>query len=161
MSSGGTDDLYREVILDHYRSPRNQGRLDPPSVATRGSNPLCGDEVELWLAFEGGRIAAVAFEGQGCSISQASASLMTEVIRGKSAADATALLGHFRTMMADDGVPLPQDAALGDLEALQGVRRYPVRVRCALLAWNVLQEGLDLYADHANSPADRGAVSEP
>jgi nitrogen fixation NifU-like protein len=160
MSSGGPDDLYRGIILEHYRSPRNQGRLGAPAVATRGSNPLCGDEVELSLAIEGGRIAAVAFQGRGCSISQASASLMTEGIKGKTVADVTALLGRFQSMLTDADASAPADAPLGDLDALQGVRRYPVRVRCALLAWNVLQEGLELYATRRPGPTEPRAASD-
>ena len=154
MSIGGIDDLYREIILDHYQSPRNQGRLDAPDVATQGSNPLCGDEIEVSLAIDGGRIADVAFQGRGCSISQASASMMTESIKGKSVAEAEELLGTFKTIMTDKNAPEADEDALGDLEALQGVRRYPVRVKCALLAWNVLKEGLDLYEAGAHNGAD-------
>jgi nitrogen fixation protein NifU and related proteins len=145
MSVSGIDDLYREIILDHYQSPRNQGRLGAPDVATQGSNPLCGDEIEVSLLLDGGRIADVAFQGRGCSISQASASMMTESIKGKSVAEAERLLGTFKTIMTDKNAPAADDDTLGDLEALQGVRRYPVRVKCALLAWNVLKQGLDLY----------------
>ncbi len=145
MSVSGIDDLYREIILDHYQSPRNQGRLDAPDVATQGSNPLCGDEIEVSLAIDDGRIADVAFQGRGCSISQASASMMTESIKGKTVAEAEEMLGTFKTVMTDKNAPEVDEDLLGDLEALQGVRRYPVRVKCALLAWNVLKEGLDLY----------------
>ena len=105
MSIGGLDDLYREIILDHYQSPRNQGRLPAPDVATQGNNPLCGDDVEVSLAIRDGRIAAVAFQGRGCSISQASASMMTESIKGKTLAEAAAILGTFKTMMMDKNAP--------------------------------------------------------
>jgi nitrogen fixation protein NifU and related proteins len=143
MSIGGLDELYREVILDHYQSPRNRGRLDAPDVATQGTNPLCGDEIEVSLAVKDGRIADVAFQGRGCSISQASASMMTESIKGKTVEEVAELFGTFKTLMTDRNPPEIDVDELGDLEALQGVRRYPVRVKCAILPWNVLREGLD------------------
>src|SRR4051812_19531278 len=143
MSIGGLDELYREGILDHYQSPRNRGRLDAPDVATQGTNPLSGDEIEVSLAVKDGRIADVAFQGRGCSISQASASMMTESIKGKTVEEAAELLGTFKTLMTDRNAPEIDPDELGDLEALQGVRRYPVRVKCAILPWNVLREGLD------------------
>jgi nitrogen fixation NifU-like protein len=146
MSTGGIDDLYREIILDHYQSPRNRGRLPTPDLTTRGSNPLCGDEVELSLAITDGHIVDVAFQGQGCSISQASASMMTETIRGKTLAEVVQVLGTFKTMMTTKGELQVDPECLGDLGALQGVRPYPVRVKCALMPWNVLKEGLDAFA---------------
>ena len=145
MSIGGLDDLYREVILDHYQSPRNRGRLPAPDVATQGTNPLCGDEIELSLAIADGRIANVAFQGRGCSISQASASMMTESIKGKRLDEAAEVLDTFKTMMTNKNAADVDAEELGELEALQGVKRYPVRVKCAILPWNVLKEGLDLY----------------
>jgi nitrogen fixation NifU-like protein len=153
MSIGGIDDLYRDIILDHYQSPRNQGRLPEPDVATQGSNPLCGDEIELSLLIRDGRIADVAFQGRGCSISQASASMMTEGIKGKTLAEAEDLLGSFKTMMTDKNAPELDEDELGELEALQGVKRYPVRVKCAILPWNVLREGLDVYEAGAGQSA--------
>src|SRR5579884_384460 len=150
MSIGGIDDLYRDIILDHYQSPRNQGRLAEPDVATQGSNPLCGDEIEISLLIRDGRIADVAFQGRGCSISQASASMMTESIKGKTLAEAADLLGTFKTMMTDRNAPDLAEDEIGELEALQGVKRYPVRVKCALLPWNVLREGLDVYGSRAS-----------
>ena len=151
MSIGGIDDLYREVILDHYQSPRNQGRLSAPDVATQGSNPLCGDEIEVSLAIDGGRIADVAFQGRGCSISQASASMMTENIKGKTLDEAADLLGTFKTLMTDRNAPDLDADEIGELEALQGVKRYPVRVKCALLPWTALQEAVDLYRKRTKS----------
>ncbi|HLI26854.1 MAG TPA: SUF system NifU family Fe-S cluster assembly protein [Chloroflexota bacterium] len=139
------DELYREVILDHYQSPRNRGRLADPDVASAGSNPLCGDEIELSLRIRDGQVADVAFEGRGCSISQASASMMTEAIKGRPLAEVREVLGAFKRLMTERDATDVDLAALGDLEALQGVRRYPVRVKCAVLPWNVLQESLDLY----------------
>ncbi len=150
MSLGGIDDLYREIILDHYQSPRNRGRLPQPDVATHGANPLCGDEIELSLAIRDGRIAEVAFQGRGCSISQASASMMTETIKGKTLAEAEELLHTFKTLMTDRDAAVDVEA-LGELEALQGVKRYPVRVKCAILPWNVLQEVLELYSTRARA----------
>ena len=143
------EDLYREVILDHYRNPRNQGHLESPDAVAEGVNPLCGDEITIQLNFDGDRVTDVAIEGQGCSISQSSSSMMTEAIKGKSRAEIETLTGQFRDMMSLDGEvdigldPERPGAVLGDLEALQGVRKYPVRIKCASLGWNVLQDALD------------------
>jgi nitrogen fixation NifU-like protein len=135
------DDLYRDLILDHYRHPRNRGNLEHASAKVDGYNPLCGDEVELELLFDSeGVIEDVAFKGRGCSISQASTSMMTDLIKGHSKAEAQHFVDAFKHMMTD-----PEDeppAELGDLEALQGVAKFPVRVKCATLAWNVLEQGL-------------------
>ncbi len=136
------DDLYRDIILDHYRSPRNRGRLERPDVATQGNNPLCGDEIEVSLVVKDGRVEDIRFDGRGCSISQASASMMTEEVKGKTLEEAKALVAAFKGMMHGDHEPAEDE--LGDLEALQGVRKYPVRVKCALLSWNTLLEGLEL-----------------
>jgi nitrogen fixation NifU-like protein len=134
------EELYKEVILDHYRAPRNKGRLDPHDVALERNNPLCGDEIELFLRFDGDTVEGIAFEGKGCSISQASTSMMTETVKGLSAKNAGDLAESIKRMMAgeEDG-----DAdALGDLISLKGVVKYPVRIKCALLGWNTLLEGL-------------------
>ena len=134
------EELYKEVILDHYRAPRNKGRLDPHDVALERNNPLCGDEIELFLKFDGETVEGVAFEGKGCSISQASTSMMTEKVKGLAAKDAAELAESIKRMMAgeEDG-----DAdVLGDLISLKGVVKYPVRIKCALLGWNTLLEGL-------------------
>jgi nitrogen fixation NifU-like protein len=142
------EDLYREVILDHYRSPRNKGHLDSPDAVAQGVNPLCGDEITIELGFEGDRVSQVAVDGQGCSISQSSASMMTEAVKGKTRAEIETLTRRFRDMMSLDGEidigldPERPGAVLGDLEALQGVRKYPVRIKCASLGWNVLLEAL-------------------
>jgi nitrogen fixation NifU-like protein len=138
------DDLYREVILDHYQHPRNKGRLESPDVATRGHNPLCGDEVELSMKLAGDRVDEIAFGGRGCSISQASASMMTEQVKGQTLAEAEHLADLFRDLMTGDG----DGSQLGqaeELQALQGVKRYPVRVKCALLPWSALREAAELY----------------
>jgi nitrogen fixation NifU-like protein len=158
MSVGGIDDLYRETILDHYQSPRNRGRLLAPDVATQGSNPLCGDEIELSLAIADGHIVDVAFQGQGCSISQASASMMTQTIRGKTLAEVEQVMGTFKTMVTTKGELHVDPDGLGELGALQGVRPYPVRVQCALLPWNVLKEGLDAFVACANRAGDGGTT---
>lgn len=134
------EELYKEVILDHYRAPRNKGRIDPHDVALERNNPLCGDEIELFLKFDGDTVTGVAFEGKGCSISQASTSMMTEKVKGLAAKDAAQLAESIKRMMAgeEDGDP----DALGDLVSLKGVVKYPVRIKCALLGWNTLLEGL-------------------
>ncbi len=134
------EELYKEVILDHYRGPRNKGRIDPHDVALERNNPLCGDEIELFLKFDGDTVTGIAFEGKGCSISQASTSMMTEKVKGLPAKDAAALAESIKRMMAGDE---DGDAdALGDLISLKGVVKYPVRIKCALLGWNTLLEGL-------------------
>ena len=138
------DDLYRELILDHYRHPRNKGKLSAATARAEGYNPLCGDEIELQLALEDGVIKEVAFGGRGCSISQASGSMMTAAIKGRTRAEALSLLEAFKRMMTDPDQEPPED--LGDLEALQGVAKFPVRVKCATLAWHVLEEGLQKAA---------------
>jgi nitrogen fixation NifU-like protein len=143
------EELYREVILDHYRNPRNRGHLDAPTATAEGVNPLCGDELTIELSIDDDVVTGVAVEGQGCSISQSSASMMTEAIKGKSRAEIEALVKKFRTMMSledsdDAGLdPERPGSVLGDLEALQGVRNYPVRIKCASLAWNTLLEALN------------------
>jgi nitrogen fixation NifU-like protein len=142
------EDLYREVILDHYRNPRNKGSLESPDAVAEGVNPLCGDEITIELAFDDGRVSAVAVSGQGCSISQASASMMTEAIKGKTKPEIEALTHKFRAMMSLDGDadlaidPERPGSVLGDLEALQGVSKYPVRIKCASLGWNVLLDAI-------------------
>lgn len=135
------DELYKEVILDHYRTPRNKGRLDPHDIALERNNPLCGDEIELFVKFEGDKVEGIAFEGKGCSISQASASMMTEKVKGLGAKDATELTESIKRMMAGEEEGDPK--ALGDLVSLKGVVKYPVRIKCALLGWNTLQEALE------------------
>lgn len=143
------EDLYREVILDHYRSPRNKGHLESPDANAQGVNPLCGDEIDIDLTLDGDVVTGVAIDGQGCSISQSSASMMTEAIKGKSRQEIDDLVAKFRTMMSLDeseetGLdPERPGSVLGDIEALQGVRQYPVRIKCASLAWNTLLEALD------------------
>jgi nitrogen fixation NifU-like protein len=134
------DDLYREVILDHYRNPRYRGSLPSPTTRHEGYNPLCGDDVTVELLVKGGIVEDVAFHGSGCSISQSSASMMTEAIRGKTVQEIESLFREFTAMMrGSDDIDFDW---IGDLEALEGVRKFPVRVKCATLAWHTLQEAL-------------------
>jgi nitrogen fixation NifU-like protein len=144
----GLEDLYREIILDHYKSPRNRGSLEPPAVRSEGHNPLCGDEIEVFLTVDNGVISDIKIGGQGCSISQSSASMMSAAVKGKPVAEARALIHRFKHMMSidEDGEP-DTSAPLGDLEALQGVVKFPVRIKCAVLSWNTLAEGLDIAAE--------------
>jgi nitrogen fixation NifU-like protein len=134
------DDLYREVILDHYRNPRNKRPLSPADIDLERNNPLCGDEIAIRAVVRDGTVADVAFEGQGCSISQASASMLTERIVGRPLAEVERIITDFRAMMAGEHVS--DEDALGDLVALKGVVKYPVRIKCAVLAWDTLQEGV-------------------
>jgi nitrogen fixation NifU-like protein len=144
------DDLYREIILDHYRNPRNKGDLDPADVRVNANNPLCGDEVTITarLSSNGETVDALHFSGRGCSISQASASMMTEQVVGKAVPEALRIINSFKDMMLADGGP----EELGDLEALQGVKQYPVRIKCAVLPWNSLLQGLTERATEATGP---------
>jgi nitrogen fixation protein NifU and related proteins len=138
------DDLYKETILDHYQHPRNRGQLENPDVATRGHNPLCGDEVLLGVKFDGDVIQDIAFGGRGCSIGQASASMMTEAVKGHHLSEAQALAGSFKDLMTGTGSGEGLEGN-EDLEALQGVRKFPVRVKCALLPWTALNEIIDRW----------------
>jgi nitrogen fixation NifU-like protein len=144
---GGLDDLYQELILDHYRRKRGEGTLDHPSVAVDQTNPLCGDEVHLELGIEDGRVARVAHTGQGCSISQASVSMMTEALTGRSLDEALDLVEHFRLMM--HGSETGDEERLGDAIALEGVAKYPVRVKCALLGWMAAKDAIQTYQRQA------------
>ena len=150
----GLEDLYREIILDHYRSPRNRGELPaPPAHKSEGFNPLCGDEIVVFLDVHDGVVDDIKIGGQGCSISQSSASMMSAAVKGKSVTDAHRLVRAFKNMMSihehtldgEDGELMAEepDVKLGDLEALRGVVKFPVRIKCATLAWNTLVQGLE------------------
>jgi nitrogen fixation NifU-like protein len=163
----GLEDLYREIILDHYRSPRNRGELEsPPAQRVEGFNPLCGDEIVVTLEVKDDTVSDIKIAGTGCSISQSSASLMSAAVKGKPVAEVRDLIRTFKGMMsiheatlpsghgasATDGTesevePLEPEAididALGELAALQGVVKFPVRIKCATLSWNTLAQGLD------------------
>jgi len=145
------DDIYKEVILDHYKSPRNKRELPAANHVCTRNNPLCGDEITVSADVEEGRLAAVTFQGAGCSISQSSASMMTEAVTGTSVAEALALAADFRGMMA--GEVEPEEERFGDLVALKGVVKYPIRIKCAVLAWDVLQEALQSDGEAAASQA--------
>lgn len=141
METPQLSSLYQQLILEHYKHPRNKGALDDPTVEIHMRNPTCGDEVRLQLRVDDGVVTEVGFTGQGCSISQASVSMMTQQLRGASVDDALELARRFtRLMHGDDDVA--RDRSLGDLRALQGVARFPVRVKCALLGFDALQEAL-------------------
>lgn len=153
----GLEDLYREIILDHYRTPRNRGELaSPPAVRAEGHNPLCGDEIQVYLIVNDGVVEDIKIGGQGCSISQSSASMMSQAVKGRPVDEARRLVKAFKAMMSihehdvgGDGSESAvepddySDVKLGDLEALRGVVKFPVRIKCATLAWNTLTQGLD------------------
>ena len=155
----GLEDLYREIILDHYRNPRNRGELPtPPAHRVEGYNPLCGDEIVVYLVVVDGKVDDVRIAGQGCSISQSSASMMSAAVKGKTVAAARAMIRAFKGMMSihesrlegegtdEEAAAADADVKLGDLEALQGVVKFPVRIKCATLSWNTLGQGLDEVA---------------
>ncbi len=164
--SGGSllEDLYKEILLDHYRNPRNKGSLDVPSCAADGANPLCGDQVTVEANLEGDRIAEVTFEGRGCSISQASASMMTEYVQGRTVDQARHGVDAFQRMMIE--AETPDEEGLDDIEALIGVAKFPARVKCASLAWKTLERALDgkgngaVTTDERSRSAAAGAVGD-
>jgi len=132
--------LYQEVILDHYKNPRNFGALADADRRAEGYNPLCGDEVTVTLRVKDGTVEAVAFEGHGCAISTASASLMTEAVKGRSVEEASAIFERFRRLVTGED---PSEEGLGKLQILAGVRDYPVRIKCATLPWHALRSALE------------------
>ena len=145
------ENLYREIILDHYRSPRNRGKLaTPPAHKVEGFNPLCGDEVTLYLDVRDGVLADIKMTGHGCSISQSSSSLMSAAVKGKALEDVQATIDTFKDLMTGHEAALKDESdvevdlrRLGELAALQGVVKFPVRIKCATLAWNTLRQGLE------------------
>jgi nitrogen fixation protein NifU and related proteins len=138
------EDLYQDIILDHYRSPKNRApALEGESVHVHHSNPLCGDEMDLRIRVDDGHLAAIVFDGEGCSISQASASAMTQAVVGRDLDDALALAEDFRLMMHGDEPSRPDD--LEDGIAFQGVAKFPVRVKCALLGWMAMRDAVETY----------------
>jgi nitrogen fixation protein NifU and related proteins len=148
------DDLYREIILDHYRSPRNRGELaSPPAHRVEGFNPLCGDEVVVYLDVQDGVLNDIKLTGHGCSISQSSSSLMSAAVKGKTLDDVRSTIATFKHLMtvtpepsADEDKSEGELRTLGELAALAGVARFPVRIKCATLAWNTLAQGLQEIA---------------
>jgi nitrogen fixation NifU-like protein len=146
------DDLYREVLLDHYRHPRGRRPLSRPGLSVEGFNPTCGDQIKLAVTLDGETVGEAQVECRGCAISVASGSILAEMIPGKTREEVARLSSAFRGMM--QGKPPDPDVDLGDLEALEGVRKFPVRVKCALLAWTTLQEALDKPERDADSRGD-------
>ena len=144
-------DLYRDVILDHNKRPRNFGTLEQADSRADGHNPLCGDRLTVFLKMNGDRVEDIRFEGKGCAISTASASMMTEAIKGKGKADIESLYGKIHTLLTQQGVVA--DSSLGKLAALSGVREYPARVKCASLCWHTLNAALEMADGHVNAPA--------
>jgi len=136
-------DLYQEVILDHNRRPRNWGALAQPDRRADGYNPLCGDKLTLTMKMDGDRIAEVKFEGSGCAISKASASMMTDLVKGRTAAEAESLVDRLQEMVTAPVDAPAEDASLGKLAVLSGVREFPARVKCATLAWHTLRAALE------------------
>ncbi|MCY4400918.1 MAG: SUF system NifU family Fe-S cluster assembly protein [Gemmatimonadetes bacterium] len=141
MAANPDEELYQALIRDHFRRPRNRGSLDPPATSGHAHNPFCGDTVRIWIRVEEGRVADATFDGRGCAISQAAASMLTALVKGR---DVDAVHGLRRALtegLAPDGPPLPKE--LGDLRAMAGVRRFPSRIRCAVLPFDALEEALE------------------
>ncbi|WP_141432502.1 Fe-S cluster assembly sulfur transfer protein SufU [Bacillus sp. 03113] len=141
MSFNNLDTLYRQVIMDHYKNPRNKGILENDSITIDMNNPTCGDRIHLTLKVHDGVVIDAKFEGEGCSISMSSASMMTQAIKGKNLSDALKLSQIFSNMM--QGKEYDEDIDLGDIEALQGVCKFPARIKCATLAWKAMEKGLN------------------
>ena len=139
MSANPIDALYREVILDHHRHPRNFGKLEAADASVEGYNPLCGDRVEIGVKLQDGKLHACNFTGEGCSICMASASMMTEELLGRPVAEVESTVAGFRALLKGEDCPF---AVEGDLESLVGVRKFPVRIKCALLPWTTLNDAL-------------------
>lgn len=140
------EELYQSLILDHNKTPRNYRRLDDATAQAEGRNPLCGDVYQVWLRLEGDRIADAAFQGQGCAISKASASMMTQTIKGKTVAEARVLFDKFHEMVAGDrqsAIGRGRSGLPGKLEVFEGVRAFPIRVKCATLSWHAMKAALD------------------
>lgn len=140
MSTRNLDQLYRSVIMDHYKNPRNKGVLDDNTVTIDMNNPTCGDVIHLTLQVKDGIVDDAKFEGEGCSISMASASMMTQIVKGKTADEAVKLAHVFSDMML--GKDLDDSIDLGDIEALSGVAKFPARIKCATLAWKAMEKGV-------------------
>lgn len=153
------DALYQEIILDHNRRPRNWGELPGASGHAAGRNPLCGDEVSLWVKLDGDVIADVRFTGQGCAISKASASLLTDAVKGKTREEAEALFTKLHALVTGEGAPV-EPSEVGAMRALSGVRKFPVRVKCASMAWHTMRKAL-ADAGSAAAAASGAPSSDP
>ncbi|MGJ7920125.1 Fe-S cluster assembly sulfur transfer protein SufU [Neobacillus sp. LXY-4] len=145
MSFNNLDTLYRQVIMDHYKNPRNKGVLEEGSLTVNMNNPTCGDRIRLTMKVENGIVVDAKFEGEGCSISMSSASMMTQAIKGKSINDAIEISHAFSNIM--QGKEYDESLDLGDIEALQGVCKFPARIKCATLAWKAMEKGLEEESD--------------
>lgn len=141
MSFKNLDTLYRQVIMDHYKNPRNKGILEDDSLTIHMNNPTCGDRIQLTMKVEDGKVTDAKFDGEGCSISMSSASMMTQAIKGKSFEDAVKLSKIFSDMM--QGKEYDDEMDLGDIEALQGVSKFPARIKCATLPWKAMEKGIN------------------
>ena len=146
------DELYRDLILDHYKRPRHHAALPHADVTAEGYNPVCGDEVDMQLAFDGDVLTSIGLQSRGCSISQASGSMMSDLVEGKNIAEIRRLTDEFKQMLTEPDAPAPED--LGDLEALQGVAKFAVRVKCATLAWHTLADGIAQH-EHGDGAVTR------
>ena len=145
------DDLYQDIVMDHSRRPRNYGPLENPTSSNDGYNPLCGDEITVFLRLEDNKVAEVSFQAEGCAISKSSASMMTEGIKGKTVVDAMKVFEAFRSLLTQDQLDDQQIELLGDLEILRGVSHYPARIKCATLSWHTLKAGLEGNAEKSIS----------
>ncbi len=152
------NELYRDIVLDHYRTPRGRKELPESDVRNEGFNPLCGDSVSLALKFQNGKVADVAVQCNGCSISVASGSMLAELLKGRSVEEANKLLETFKDMM--HGKEAPEDVDIGDLDTLEGVRKFPVRVKCALLAWITLADALKAWKAGGPRPEAASTTEE-
>lgn len=141
MSFNNLDNLYRQVIMDHYKNPRNKGVLEEGSLTVNMNNPTCGDRIQLTMKVEDGKVADAKFEGEGCSISMSSASMMTQAVKGRPIEEALKLSKVFSDIMQGKEYE-EDDLDLGDIEALQGVAKFPARIKCATLAWKAMEKGL-------------------
>ena len=158
---GELDEIYRDTILDHYRKPRNTAALENPEADVQVNNPFCGDEIHLQLSTNGDVLSGVRVSGRGCAISQSSGSLMSESVVGKSIADVHELSRLFRGLMTGDALSEEGEERLADLLAFEGVRRYPVRIKCALLSWSGLSEALRALKGEGPTPtSDSGVVTD-
>ena len=144
-----SDDLYRDIILEHHKNPHNYGTLEPADVSAEGVNPLCGDECHVTLRLEDGRIADIRANPRGCAISRASASMMTDAVVGKPLEEVNAVVDQFKHMMLGSGAAADLPADMEDIEALEGVKQLPARIKCAVLAWDTLLEGMKDVAETA------------
>jgi nitrogen fixation NifU-like protein len=149
------DDMYRDIILDHYRRPRGRAPIARSDISNEGLNPVCGDEVKVSLELDGDRVKAVSVTGRGCAISTASGSMLAELLPGRSIAEAERLSDAVKGMMHDEG--LPRDLDAGDLDALEGVKKFPVRIKCALLSWVTLKDALNAWKEGRKGEARQDA----